>query len=96
MTPEDRLIFEQFALLLPKIEEFYRWMQEKKQQQITLPLDLASRGVLNAPSIIKLGATAKTQVYTDSRGDTLTGPKAYAKTFIIVQNGQQYEVPSLT
>lgn len=96
MTPEDRLIFEQFTLLLPKIEEISRWMQERKQQQITLPLDPASRNVIGAPSILRLGSTAKTQVYTDSRGDTVTGPKAYAKTFIIMQNGQQYEVPSLT
>lgn len=80
---------------LQMLQELYAWMQEKKNQQLSCPVDDASRNALGAVVVTGAGSTAKTQVYTDSHGDTVTAPKAYAQTFILVSNGIQYEVPSL-
>ena len=38
----------------------------------------------------------KTQVYTDSRGDTVTGPKAYLGILVFEWDGKEYPVPYLS
>ena len=40
--------------------------------------------------------TGLTQVYTDSGGATLTGPKAYAGRLIFKWKGREYKVPYIT
>lgn len=75
-----------------KLDELYEWMQARKEQQISYPLDDISMQIL-VSSVIGLGAgsTALTQTYTDSRGDTVIAPKAYAGSRIIKINGTKYE-----
>jgi spore coat protein U-like protein len=85
MTPQEKQM----------LQEIYEWMQEKKKQQISYPLDDASRNALGVLSVTGNGASALTQVYTDSNTDTHTGPKAYADTLIVVFEGAQYEIPYL-
>lgn len=41
----------------------------------------------------RTGTSALTQVYGDSHGDTLTGPKAYVTSVWLEINGRLYEVP---
>lgn len=76
-----------------KLNEIYEWMLQKKRQQITMPLDDASRILLGAITYDGAGSTAKTQVYTDSNSDTVTAPKAYTGTLLLVIEGVRYEVP---
>lgn len=37
----------QFEEMIRKVDELYKWMQDRKRQQLTLPLDIASVSVLN-------------------------------------------------
>lgn len=83
MTPEQQNM----------LEEVFNWMQQKKVQQISFPLDDASRNASGFASRVGQGSTTKTQTYTDSNGDTLTGPKAYLGTVIFLADGTQYEIP---
>lgn len=83
MPPEDR----------QKLNEIYDWMIQKKRQQITLPLDDASRNLLGGVTYDGAGSTATTQVYTDSGSDTVAAPKAYTGTLLLVIEGVRYEVP---
>lgn len=85
MTPDEKQM----------LTELYQWMKEKKIQQLSLPVDDASKNALGASIVTGSGSTAKTQVYTTGLGDTVTAPKAYAQTFVMVANGVIYEVPSL-
>ena len=80
---------------LQQFNEMYAWFQQRKVQQISFPLDDASKNGMGVPLITGLGSIALTQVYVDSGGDTVTGPKAYSDTFILVSGGVQYEVPFL-
>lgn len=80
---------------LQKFNEMYSWFQERKQQQLSYPVDDASKNALGAGVVTGLGSTALTQVYVDSNSDTVTAPKEYAGTVVIVANGVQYEVPYL-
>lgn len=86
MTPE----------LEQMVRELYAWMQERKRQQISYPLDEASRNSLGAPVYRGAGAATLTQVAVDSNGDTVTVPAAYARSLILEVDGAQFEVPSLT
>lgn len=44
MTPQERLEFERMKR---EIAELRRWKEQKTQQQLSMPLDNASLGVLN-------------------------------------------------
>ena len=85
MTPEER----------SQLQELIEWKRQRSVQQLSYPLDDSSRNTINAPMITSPGDTALTQVYTDSGLDTVTAPKAYARTIIVIANGTQYELPSL-
>lgn len=90
MSPEQ---FEQFQEMIHKVDELYEFMMQKKEQQISLPLDDASRNILGGVAYDGGGSTTKTQIYTDSNSDTHTGPKAYAGTILLLVDGVRYEVP---
>lgn len=95
MTPEERI-----KELEGQVASLMQFMQDKKRQQISLPLDEASKNVVfdGAPIGDDLGngATALTQVYTDSNSDTHTGPKAYVDTRLIKIGTATIEVPYLS
>lgn len=84
MTPEEKQM----------LNELYQRMQERKVQQLALPVDDASRNALGAAISTGTGSSAKTQVI-DTSGASAIVPAAYVQTFILVVNGVQYEVPSL-
>lgn len=78
-----------------KLEEVYQWVQDRKVIQLTTPVDDISKANLGALTYVSSGLTTKTQVYTDTNGDTLTGPKAYVKTLVVSAGGILYELPSI-
>lgn len=88
MTPEEK---QQHA-------EMYKWFQDRKRQFVINPLDAASQQVLKIPRDVGLGQTALTQIYNVSggAGGTITGPKAYSDTFLLLVGGETYEIPFLT
>jgi len=90
MTPEEKTM----------LQEVFNYIQERKRQQISFPLDEASRNTVFDGSLIGddlgNGSTALTQVYTDSNSDTHTGPKAYTDTRLIKIGTVTIEVPYLS
>lgn len=82
-----------------KLNEIYDWMLQKKQQQVSYPIDDASLQTilerLTTLTTSGTSATSLTQVYTDSATNTHTGPKAYAGRLLIVSGSTTYEVPYL-
>lgn len=90
MTPEQEA----------KLNEIYEWMQERKRQQLTYPLDDVSlAAILERLATITVTGTSTatlTQTYTDSGTDTHTGPKAYNGRLIVVANGTTYHLATLT
>lgn len=85
MKPED----------LSKLNELYAWMLDRKRQQLSFPVDDASRAAMGALIITSGTSSTLTQVYTDTRGDQVTAPKAYAGSFFAVIEGQVREIPFL-
>lgn len=87
MTPEER----------EKLDELYAFMLARKEQQITTPLDDASQAILGTQNIIPgaTDTTGLTQTYTDSRGDTVTAPKAYTAAISMTINGIVRRFPIL-
>ncbi len=83
-----------------KLDELYEWMQERKRQAISYPIDDASLNtILERLATITISGTSAaslTQTYTDSGLDTHTGPKAYNGRLIIVANGTTYHLATLT
>jgi hypothetical protein len=89
MTPEQS----------QKLDELYEWMQERKRQQISYPIDDVSLIAITdrLVSLLFNGTTggSLTQAYVDSGADTVTAPKAYAGRLKILANGTEYQVPYL-
>lgn len=90
MTPEQRIT--QLEVL---VAELSQWKLNKERQQLSFPVDEASKASLGAGIVTGAGSTSKTQTYTTSDSATVVAPKAYSQTFILLANGTQYEVPSL-
>lgn len=91
---------ERVKQLESQVQMLLRFVEEKKRQQISYPLDEASRYALFGSRLVVgdggNGGTALTQVYTDSNSDTHTGPKAYADTRLLKVGGVTIEVPYLS
>lgn len=84
--------------LARNLTEVLVYIQERKIQQISEPLDEPSRNVLGAEIDIEgAGSTTKTQTYPVSggAGGTITGPKAYVATrlFKDPDTGEVLEIP---
>lgn len=75
-----------------QLAEMWAWYQERKRQQISFPLDEASKNVVGTFQSSHLGSHTLTQVVTDSNGDTSTVPAAYSGT-ILLDDGK--EIPYL-
>jgi hypothetical protein len=85
MKPEDYARFE----------EMYAWFLERKVQQISYPLDEASRNTLGTVTTDGPGGSSLTQSIVTS-GPTATVPAAYVGTIIIDSEGAKYEVPYIS
>lgn len=82
--------------ILARLEAIEAYIAGRQEQQLSYPLDLASRSVLEEIRSEGKGSTTKTQVYTDSAGNTVAAPKAYAATWLLrLADGTLIEVPSL-
>jgi hypothetical protein len=80
-------------ILKQQVSELLEWKRQKELQQISFPLDDTSKNILGVVVGEGNGATALTQVYTDSNTDTHTGPKAYVDTIILKVGAIRYEIP---
>lgn len=86
MTPEERQM----------LTEIYGWMQERRQQQLSYPVDLASKAALGAVVKVGTGAHALTQsISVGAGGGTFNVPAAFTGTFAATVEGQQLEIPYL-
>jgi len=86
MTPEQT----------QQLKELYEWMQQRKVQQLSYPVDDASRNSLGVPVGNGTGSTTKTQALSlTGNAQNINVPAAYAQTFLLVVDGVRYEVPSL-
>lgn len=88
MTPE-------IAQLQAQVAELLEWKRQRETQQLSFPVDDASRNALSVVTGNGLGSTALTQTYNviGGGGGAITGPKAYTDTIILLVDGGQYEVP---
>lgn len=85
MTPEEKQM----------LTELYEWMQQRKVQQLSYPVDDASRGAMRALTASSGTSSALTQEYTDNGGDKVIAPKAYAGTTFVSVDGVIREIPYL-
>jgi hypothetical protein len=84
MSPEDRA----------KFDEMYAFVQAKKYQQISEPLDEASKNALGVPTGRGRGGTTATQTITIGvGGGSATVPANPVGTIILDIAGVRYEVP---
>lgn len=89
MTPEEK---QQFEDLLEQVKELQSWKERREAQQLSYPVDDASRNALKALTSTGPGTSALTQVLSGTPGAV---PKAYAKTFFVEIDGVLAEIPSL-
>lgn len=83
-----------FELLKKQVEELMEWKRQRESQQITIPLDLASRAVIGGAQDAGAGSAALTQsVDVTSTPSSIDVPSAYAGTRIINIDGVRYEIP---
>lgn len=86
MTPEQTQM----------LNELYQWMKERRVQQLSYPVDDASKNSIGAAVYVSPGSTLKTQsVAVSSTPTNITVPAAYVQTVVITLEGVQYEIPSL-
>jgi len=85
MKPEDYARFE----------EMYAWFLARQEQQISFPLDEASKNSLGVVTNGGPGGSSLTQSVVTS-GPTATVPAAYQGTIIIESEGEKYEVPYIS
>lgn len=86
---------ERLQQLEREIAELRAWRQLREQQQISYPLDDASRNTIGAVSGAGPGSSTLTQTI-NTAGATASVPAAYAGSIIIAVEGGQYEIPYLS
>jgi len=86
---------EEFKKLREDVDTIIKWMNDRKTQQISYPLDEASKNAMGVATLVGPGGHALTQTKTDSGGDTVVVPAAYTGTIILLIDGAQYEIPRL-
>lgn len=95
MTPEKQQeLLKSVESLKAQVNVLLEWKSEREVQQLTLPVDDASRAALRAITGVGPGSTTKTQVI-DTSGATAIVPAAYVQTVVVEIGGSQYEIPSL-
>lgn len=84
--------------LLEKLQEqvagLLEWKRQRETQQLSYPVDLASKTALGVPTGVGPGSKTLTQTI-NTAGATASVPAAYAGTVIIEIEGTQYELPYL-
>ena len=78
------------------ILEIYHWMQQKKRQQISNPLDIASRAVIGAVSSAGAGnSNLRDELNLDGEAQTIEIPAYYSSSRLIRLGGETVEIPIL-
>jgi ATP-dependent protease Clp ATPase subunit len=94
MTPVQ---LEQFNTMIRQVNEVYTWMQSRKVQQISYPLDDASRTAVSESNVIVptgTGATTLTQsIGLSGNPQNINVPAAYVGTEKLTINGVTREFP---
>lgn len=94
--PRNPDMKEQIARLEQQVRQLLDWMAAKKQQQISRPLDDASRN--NIGALYASSGTSKALTQSKSISSTPTSisvPAAYAGTVFIAIDGKVREIPYL-
>lgn len=82
--------------MVAKVGELHAWMQQKRQQQISYPLDEASKTSMGVPSKFGSGSKTLTQSITiPNGGGSANVPAAYSGSIVLLIEGGQYEIPYL-
>jgi len=93
MTPQEK---EKMAQLEAQVTLLMEYMNARKIQQISFPLDEASKTSLGVPTSEGAGSTALTENRSlTGNAQTISVPKAYVQTILVRINGALYELPSL-
>lgn len=78
------------------VAELMEWKRKRSVQQLSYPVDDASRNALGVATVTGRGAAALTQsVSVTTTPTSITVPAAYTDTILIVSEGNQYEIPIL-
>lgn len=76
------------------LQELYEWMQQRKTQQLSFPVDDASKNALGVVLGNGAGSGATTQsVAVSSTPTNINVPAAYTGYINIVVDGGQYKIP---
>lgn len=93
MTPQEK---EKMAQLEAQVTVLMQYMNARKVQQISYPLDDASKTSLGVPIGEGPGSTALTENRSlTGNVQTISVPKAYVQTVLVRIDGASYELPSL-
>lgn len=77
-----------------QLQELLEWKASRERQQISFPLDLASKNSLGVPTSVGAGSSSLTQsVAVSSTPTNIDVPAAYAGSIIISIEGVSYEIP---
>lgn len=96
MTPEEQIkkLTGDVERLQGDVRTLLAFMQGKKLQQISLPLDDQSRIIIGGVVDDGAGSSALTENRNLSGNpETITVPKAYTATRLIILDGTRYEIP---
>lgn len=86
MNPDDKR----------KLDELYAWMKARKVQQLSKPVDDASKNVLGAAFRRGNGSHDLTDTITiGAGGGSASVPAAYSGTVIFLADGITFEIPYL-
>lgn len=81
--------------LKQRVAELEAYVSARKVQQLSNPLDVASKSVINAPIGEGAGSTTLTQTLNlTGEVQQITTPALFASSVIVVIGGVRYEFPS--
>lgn len=87
MSPEEKRM----------LEEVHQWMTQRKQQQISQPLDDPSRNIIGGLQDDGNGSSSLTQsINLSGNPETINVPAAYQDTRLILIGGIRYEIPYIS
>jgi len=89
---------KRIAHLEALVAQLTQWQGDRKRQQLTFPLDRTSKNIMGAYTREGVGSSTLTQNYNVSggAGGSVTGPKAYVTSRVIIAEGERIEVPVIS
>lgn len=83
---------------LQQLKEVYEWMQTRKKQQFSYPLDDASKNTLSEGAVLSDGPGATTldqSIGLSGAPEVITVPAPFVGSVKILAGGVEYEVPAI-